>query len=306
MFNGFFNKYPYTDFHELNLDFLLEHYQEIITELSQIESWISTHEDDYESAIARLTAVENELNTFEDQINAAFDALRQEQQAQLDAALASINQEVDAKLRELSNAVYAEITNMQNQLEQLRLQLIGDINELIALVNTEITNMRSEIRANNQFVFAWVENRIQELINSLPEILTVNVYNPYRGEVTDIQIAINDIYTIACAWMGLTAEQYDSLGLTAQQYDDYDLTAIEYDTNAYRLLNYPDPNYYMISPFTGELTKVKDVVYKLAQFHMNGLTAQEYDALDLTSEEYDDKDISAFNYDWFGKEILTA
>ena len=35
---------------------------------------------------------------------------------------------------------------------------------------------------------------VKQFIDDLPEILTVMVYNPYRGEVTDIQTAINDIY----------------------------------------------------------------------------------------------------------------
>ena len=62
----------------------------------------------------------------------------------------------------------------------------------------------------------------------------------------------------------------------------------------------------MISPFSGQYVKVKDVVMDLAHCHMEGLTAAEYDALDLEAEEYDDKNITAFDFDWFGKDILTA
>ena len=62
----------------------------------------------------------------------------------------------------------------------------------------------------------------------------------------------------------------------------------------------------MVSPFTGQYTKVKNVVMDLAHFHMDGLSAKEYDDLELEAEEYDDKLITAFDYDWFGKDILTA
>lgn len=299
---SFFNKYPYTDFHELNLDWLLEHYKELVDQLQQINTWIAQHKIQYNEAIARLTALENEINTFEAQIRAEFAALKAQQQAQLDAAINNINIEVDNKLNQLSRDVQTAIDDIYAQYDQLQIAIANELNEFRRQVNNEITSIRNEMRANNQLIFEWVENRIEDFINSLPEILTVQVYNPYRGEVTDIQTAINDIYSVACIW-GLTAQQYDDLGLTAEAYDALELTAVEYDTLGYKLL-YPDPNYYMISPFTGEVTHIKNVVTRLCYFHMEGLTAEEYDAKELTAEAYDAYEITAFDYDWFGEQLL--
>lgn len=299
---SFFNKYPYTDFHELNLDWLLEHYKELVDQLQQINAWIAQHKIEYNEAIARLTALENEINTFEAQIRAEFAALKAQQQAQLDAAINNINIEVDNKLNQLSRDVQTAIDDIYAQYDQLQIAIANELNDFRRQVNNEITSIRNEMRANNQLIFDWVENRIEDFINSLPEILTVQVYNPYRGEVTDIQTAINDIYSVACIW-GLTAQQYDDLGLTAEAYDALELTAVEYDTLGYKLL-YPDPNYYMISPFTGEMTHIKNVVTRLCYFHMEGLTAEEYDAKELTAEAYDAYEITAFDYDWFGEQLL--
>ena len=298
----FYNKYPYTDFHELNLDWLLEHYQELVNQLNQINAWIAEHKIQYNEAIARLTALENEINTFEAQIRAEFAALKAQQQAQLDAAINNINIEVDNKLAQLSADVQTAIDDIYAQYDQLQIAISNELAEFRRQVNNEITSIRNEMRANNQLIFQWVENRIEDFINSLPEILTVQVYNPYRGEVTDIQTAINDIYSVACIW-GLTAQQYDDLGLTAEEYDNLELTAVEYDTMGYKLL-YPDPNYYMMSPFTGEMTHIKNVVTRLCYFHMEGLTAEEYDAKELTAEEYDAYELTAFDYDWFGEQLL--
>lgn len=135
-------------------------------------------------------------------------------------------------------------------------------------------------------------------------ILTVYVYNPYRGEVTDIQTAINDIYAVASVW-GLTAEQYDSLQLTAIEYDNLQLTAQEYDTLGYKLL-YKDPAHYMISPFSGEYVTLQTVIMDLVHLHQDpgSLSAEEYDDLALDAAVYDADEITAFNYDWHGKEIL--
>lgn len=299
---SFINKYPYTDFHELNLDWLLKNYQAIIDDINEINTWVAQHKIEYEEAIARLQHVEGEIDTFEAQVNAAFEQLRQEQQQQLDDALASINLEVDTKLAQLEADVQNAINDIYARYDQLQVEIMSELQAFRTQVNNEIIAIRNEMRANNQLVFAWVENRIQELIDSLPEILTVYVYNPYRGETTNIQVAINDIYSIACIW-GLTAQQYDDLGLTASEYDALELTASEYDTTGYKLL-YPDPNYYMMSPFTGELTHIKNVVTKLCYFHMEGLTAEEYDQKELTADEYDALELTAFDYDWFGEQLI--
>ena len=43
----FLNGYPYTDFHELNADFLLKNYKRLLDALQNIDSWIDTHEKEY-------------------------------------------------------------------------------------------------------------------------------------------------------------------------------------------------------------------------------------------------------------------
>ena len=298
----FLNKFPYTDFHEMNLDWLLTNYQAIIDEINDINTWIAQHTIEYNEAIARLQHVEGEIDTFEAQITEAFNQLKAQQQQQLDDAIASINFEVDTKLAQLEADVQNAINDIYARYDQLQVEIMNELQTFKTQINNEIIEIRNEMRANNQIVFTWVENRIQELIDSLPQILTVYVYNPYRGQTTDIQTAINDIYSIACIW-GLTAEQYDNLGLTAEEYDALELTAVEYDTTGYKLL-YPDPNYYMMSPFTGEMTHIKNVVTKLCYFHMEGLTAEEYDQKELTAEEYDALELSAFDYDWFGEQLI--
>lgn len=309
--SGFFNKYPYTDFHEMNLDFLLTSYSSLVTKLNETIAWANEHQEDYEEALARLTAVENEIYTFEEQITAAFNALKADmeadfarQKAELEAALAQTQAEVEAEIQRMIGEVNLAIASFENRFLELQAAIQNELRQMKNDVARAIEQLQGIIAANNQYIFNWVDYRLDEFINSLPEILTVQVYNPYRGEVTDIQTAINDLYSVACIW-GLTALQYDSLGLTAAEYDALELSAQEYDTLGYKLL-YKDPDKYMLSPFTGENVPVKEVIMDLAHLHMGGITATEYDALELTATEYDEKEITAFNYDWFADEILTA
>ena len=302
--SGFFNRYPYTDFHQLNLDFLLTSYQTIIDKINETITWANNHQIEYEEAIERLTAVENEIYTFEAQITAAFNQLETDLKAEMEKALSDTIAEVDATIEQLRQDVAFAIASFENRFIELETQIKNELAEVKAQVARAIIELQNILQANNQFIFEYVENRLQRFIDDLPEILTVQVYNPYRGEVTDIQVAINDLYSIACIW-GLTAEQYDSLGLTAAEYDALELTAAEYDTLGYKLL-YKDPNYNMLSPFTGEYVHVQDVIMDLAHLHMGGVTASYYDGLELTAAEYDEKELTAFQYDWFADELLIA
>lgn len=302
-------EFPHTRTYDSDLGWLITEYKRIAAEVANLMAWMQTHKTEYNEAMRRLAAVENEISTFEARINAEFDRLKADIEADFEAqkqemkqALADTQAQIEQEMRLLEEEVDRAIASFETRFLSLKADILNEMEQLKAEVRRKINNFYNVMQANNTYMINWVENRIEEFINSLPEILTVQVYNPYRGEVTDIQIAINDLYEVASIW-GLTAQQYDSLDLTAEEYDNLGLTAREYDTLGYKLL-YKDPNYWMISPFTGELTLVKDVVSKLAQFHMDGLTATEYDAKDLDADAYDALDLTAFNYDWFAHQLI--
>lgn len=294
----FNHRYPYTDFHELNLDWLLETYQMIVDDIKDIQGWIENHQIEYEEALRRLTIVESEINTFEARIEAQFDQLSNQIRQQLEDQ----QRQVEQLMSETRQEIARMLVQFENEFRQIEAELLNTVAEMRAEVLRYVTLIQSILDSNNQFMMDWVNRKLQEFINSLPEILTVQVYNPYRGIVTDIQTAINDIYSLACIW-GLTAQQYDSLGLTASEYDALQLTATQYDTLGYRIL-YKDPTYYMTDPFTGDFVMIKEVVYKLADLHKNALTASEYDALELDADTYDAKELSAYDYDWNGYALL--
>lgn len=313
MIQLFNNKYPYTDFHELNLDWLLETYQEIVDNVNDLLSWMDQHKEEYAEAMERLQAVENEIDTFEQRVQDEFNRLAEEQAeafaeqtAKLDLAIQQMKDEVNAEIIKLREDVAEAIAQFETEFNQLKAEVQAQITQLKIMINQELVRLRHALEANTEYIKQYVEDRIQQFIDEFPTMINlVPVYNPVRGDMTSLQQAINDLYDVARVY-GLTAEQYDSLNLTAEAYDNYELTAMEYDQYGYIKLGYPDENWYMISPFTGQFTKVKNVVMDLAHFHMEGLTAEEYDLKELTAEEYDLKEITAFDYDWFGEDILSA
>ena len=309
---GIRHAYPYTDFHEMNLDWLLTTYQSIVDKLNETIEWANNHQTEYEEAIARLTAVENEINTFEAQITAAFNQLQADleadfaqQKAELERALQQTQAQVDAAIIQMQNEVTQQLADFVQEFYQLKAEVQAEVNRLLGIINTAIDNLNATLAANNQYIFDYVETRLNEFIAMIPDYEHIYVYNPYRGEVTLLQQAINDLYSVAAIW-GLTAYQYDSLELTASEYDSLGLSAIEYDTLGYKLL-FKDPDNYMINPFTGTYDPIKTVIEYLAGLHKaETYTATEYDALELDADTYDAFECTAYNYDWFGKLYITA
>lgn len=282
--------FPHTHFYDTDLREILSTYSKLVVGFEELKAWQVEHEKDYEELLKRTSALETDVAKCISDI--------QKQNEYIAEQCEKCKQEIDSKFafalnhftnefNTLSGNVLAKLTQMQIQLNDFNLYLIDELDK------------------NKNEIYEHVNDMFNYWVDHLPDYEHLIVYNPARGGMTTIQEAINDLYADFNVF-GLTAIQYDSLSLTAEQYDNYQLTAREYDTWGYMALEYPDPRYYMIDPFTGEKSLIKDVVYKLAAFHKEGLTASEYDAKLLTAEEYDSKLITAFNYDWFAKDILAA
>ncbi len=312
---GFYNKYPYTDFHELNLDWLLTQYQAIIDKLNDTISWCNEHQTEYEEAIERLTAVEGEIAGFEAEVRQAFadlkaqiDADFAQQKAELAAALAQTQAEVSEEIQRMTQEVNAAIAAFDVRFNDLDSYIRSELVSVKLQVNAMLAELDQRIIDNNAFIFDYVENRLDQFIKDFPTLIGIQVYNPIKGRYTSLQIAINDLYDASCV-DGITAFQFDSLNITAQEFDDLDISARDFDQQSYFLLGYPDPRYYMYDPFTGEYTLIKNVVSKLAALHTDedSVDCNTFDnGLDLTAEEFDATDITAFNFDWYSDTILTA
>lgn len=311
---GIQHLYPYTDFHEMNLDWLLSTYKAILDKTNNIISWVNTHQIEYEDAIARLTAVEQEISSFEAEVRQAFadyqaqmDADFARQKAELEAALAQTEAQVDAEIQRMINEVNAAISEFDGRFNQLSNQIQAELASIKVQVNEVVGQLQRIIIENNEFLFQYVENRLDQFIHDFPEIIGIQVYNPIKGEYTSLQQAILDIYDVACVY-GLTCFQFEELGLSATEFDATNITAAEFDQYGYNILDYPDERYYMYDPFDGSYNLVKNVVMKLANLHMDieSLSATEFDALDISAEDFDDSDITAFQFDWFSKTILSA
>ena len=281
-----FFEFPHTRTYDSDLGWLIKKMEELLNEYNELITWKAQHESDYHDLLSRVIALEGSVNGFINEINQRFNDLENELESeiytQIQAALAQLN---------------LELGNMRAQIVDLRSDLTRAIVNLTGLVQSYDTLLRE-----------YIEARLQAFINSIPDLTTINVYNPVRSYITSIQEAINDLYNSARS-EALTAMEYDSIGLTAAEYDALQLTAIEYDnwgkTLIYNAGYYYNPNHFMMSPFTGEMVRLEVVINELASLHKtDALTATEYDTKDLTAAYYDALDLTAYDYDWNGKTLV--
>ena len=150
----FFNKYPYTDFHELNADFILNRIKNIEDQIANIKEeiegeifeWVQEQHAPYERQLQELIAEVKNLEETTEATLAAYDA-------RIDAFVLSVN----------------------NQLAQMR----QDLTASIQAVN-DLTDLK--IEQNN----TWLLNTISQNVGDLFQVL-----NPFTGTMVSIQAMVD-------------------------------------------------------------------------------------------------------------------
>lgn len=273
-----FNNYPYTDFHELNLDWILKNMKKLESDYSGLVSGYEQIEKDFKALQAE---VNNLLNVMEAEIRDAINTY-------LPSAMAPYIQ---------------ELNNGLAQIADLRDQMSGWDNEL-ALIRSEYHTADQGLQLDyltriNELRFEMIQQvlrldlRIDNLQFELPEI-----YNLVKGYKTNIANVIYDVYD-ACRYFAYTAVQYDNSGYTAQEFDDFQRGALDLDLNGYVILFPPKK---CLNPLTGERADICSILQDLALFASTRTwtaliwdntwdqDATTIDALDLTSFEFDYSD----------------
>ena len=273
-----FNKYPYTDFHELNLDWIITKMKELESDYSGLVSGYEQIEADFRVLQAE---VNNLLNTMEADIRAAINEY-------LPQAMAPYIQDLNDALAEIER-MKAEIAGWDDQLYLIRSEYSTADDNL----QIDYINRINELRYDMLGEILRLDYRIDHIMDDLPDI-----HNPVRGYQTNIAQVIYDVYD-ACRYFAYTVKQFDAAGLTAQELDDMQRIAIDLDLNGYFILY---PPHKCLNPLTGERADICTILQDLALFAStrtwtaliwDGTWDQDattIDALDLTSFDFDYSD----------------
>lgn len=198
-------------------------------------------------------------------------------------------------------SIVNDIEGFKNSTDSKINNLENDYAEFTQEINTKILSIIDTVNKNNEIFYNYlitiVNQKLEEFVNRLGDETIIN--NPVYNKMDSLKNTLNDMYT-GVRQTGITAYEYAKLGLTATKYKDYNVTAFNYATSA-RLI-WHKLIYGVYSAITGVFTSVQQAMNDLSQqLRVNGLTANEYNALSLTASAYTAKNWTAYQYAWSSK-----
>lgn len=284
--------FPYTDFHDLNLDWILKQIKEFREELAEIEDYgerITQLEVDTDKLERDLVTLDNALKAFENATRQTEERLQQ----QIRDNVTSINN-VKSYAISIDNKYAGEIKRVDSRVDNLV--------AAYAHVVADIANLKVVISEGDDRTLTlakiYADGLIEEFKRDFPKLYELYVYSPVTGQIVTVQDALNEIYE-TYRFYAITALEFDELGWTAEQLDNKKLTALELDTNSRELLKrFERGENVMRNPWYGDFVHVRDVIYKLLGYHIPTLNCYQRDIRDLTAEELDNRDYNAYYLDW--------
>lgn len=277
----FDHKYPITNLHELDLTFMHEDIDKMISILEEWEEIIDTLKEaaeKYDDILARLTAAESDISTLKGDIvnlqgeidtiettygkditalKVAMDTLESKMTI-LETKLAAVYNYIDNSINVLASKMYEQDLIIMNKLNQAKADLQRQIDDLYAIV--------ASIRTDLANPWHWGE-----------------VFSPDENNKLIYQDLVD-----GCP----TAEEYARLNLTASEYDAYNLTAYEYARFGFKMLRLD----FVFSPIYGFKQSVSNVLTSVLNWVKGTLSADGYQALNLTADEYTALNLTAADY----------
>lgn len=272
-----FEVFPYTDLHDLNLDWILGEVKRLASEYDHLLEQLETDDQSIQELQQAVQRIDQNI----DQIETAMD--------QLNTSLRAYSDEHYTDLLFRINDNYNALIALINQNAQLISQLQEYIPEYVQLYCNQCREQLLE----------YLDQFRQEILQLIQDI---QVINPMTGQQDTLQNVL-DSYWDYMTRDSFTAGEFDGVtanyDITAENFDSKNMTAWEFDNQGARYFSEFDDRFYMTSPVTGERTYYKDLISYLFGLHQDlGLTAAAYDAQELTAQQYDDLDYTAQFYDW--------
>lgn len=273
----FDHKYPITNLHEIDLTFMHEDIDKMISILEKWEDIIDTLKEaaeKYDDIVARLAIAESEINTLQSDLSSLklqviknaddIEALKanmsilDSKMTILESKIAAVYNYIDNSINVLASKMYQQDLIIMNKLNQAKADLqrqIDDLYAIVASIRTDLTNP-----------WHWG-----------------NVFSPDENN----KLIYKDLAD-GCP----TAEEYAKLNLTADEYDAFSLTAYEYARFGFRMLHLD----FVFSPIYGFKQSTSNVLTSILNWIKGTLSADGYQALNLTADEYTALNLTAADY----------
>lgn len=296
------NQIPYTNVHELNLDWVLaeiKKFDEYITSIKHIIDELSQYYDLVNQLSNDVSALHTEVNTYSSRIEYLESEI-----ARLAREIATVNSDLLTLIQAEENARKDADNNLQSQIDDIMVA-VSNINALRDRIEAVYKSLRqyidSSISLSEHKLYFYINEQILNLqneINNIHEMLlhvAINVYNwnayAYAPDGR-IDFDLNNKLLYQHLGNNLTAEQYCKLGLTSDEYAAFNLTSDEYLVFGRERLHYD----FVYMPVAGVKQDHSVALSECINYALGTMSASEYEALDLDADAYAALDLTAYNY----------
>lgn len=222
-----FNKYPYTNLHNENQDWIIETIKEYTEKVDQLEQ-------DLREIVSEF--IDADLVEFKAEVNSEIDARFEEITADIDTDLNAMRADINAfktntdnSINQLRNDVTTELRAIENEVTQFEASINSDMHDL----QTHMSELAEEVQLigedlDERFnvlavqLISEMQEKIDELIAQIPDLTNIYVTDPVTKQLVKVQVALDNIYnslsdTIVMSADAFTIQEYLSLGLTIEQ-----------------------------------------------------------------------------------------
>lgn len=301
------NQIPYTNVHELNLDWVIRKLKDFEQELSQIE--------DYDPRITALETIIGQIKASVNEVNKSL-LLINERCNDLEDGLEANDQ----KILDLRELLYREMSSLQAELDSIE-GLYMALRAYNDTTNTVIYNDACR----------YADKLFRDFVQWVSDPRSWLVISPVTHRLESIQDVVDELYTMI-AWASITCSQFDQYGFDCEYLDSIGFTCFDFDfygryalffsasyVTESELLEYVkrselehyalktdlDPlatkeDIKIYNPVTGIKGSMQQAINTLVSFHQCGNNCFTLDGLEYTASDLDGLGISAYDFDFKG------
>ena len=292
------NQIPYTNVHELNLDWVLakiqefdakirqfqatiDEFAEYVHILAELEPRVATLEGEYSQLQNYVSELESRLSEIASLVSALSSSLDTEKDTRAAA---------DSDLQRQIDAIKSSITNIAGL--EARIRLYVDQKVKASDLRTDAKLYKAYLKMNEYYIDLM--GYIEDIYNLLEHVAT-DIYNYAAYAYSPdgrISFDLNNWLVYLHCSNALSAEEYCSLGLTADEYAAFNLTAERYLMYSRKELHYD----YVFMPLSGVKQETSVALSEAVNAVFDTLSASEYASMDLDADTYYALDLTANEY----------
>lgn len=274
---SFFNDIPHTRQYDGDLGWLIEAYRKLLKQYQELQERVTTLEELYETIPDRIQAA---IQEGLDKIEAAL----QKFQHDMDEAMADFRAEMAQTKAEIDAAIaaqQAEFDRMKAEFEALTAQLLETYQDIYRLVNGKMLDME-----------IWVLGKLEQFSNSYPWYR-----DPSDGKTEPMQTILDHIWNRLSR--GLNVWELECMHINVAELESWQINVWELEEYG-KDLHWFDrwKNWMMLSPFTGQLAPIAEVVQMLANLHMDGVLVGTVEAQAFNVQELENKNFNVYDVSW--------